>query len=217
MSRYLAPAAIVDVNALSSKNAITTLVEIEVDTDPPTRLRVARARSNIAWGKHTYYGSNLELSPAEEDGKASFNEQMLTIQNVTREIGLLVEEHDGLDGQPVTIYKVLSSDLTSGQYVTKDEFRIIEIHMGDSVAVVRLGRANLWRATIPAKRIMRNGCAVQYKGPLCAYLGALTLCSKVRGGGTGCEAHAVDSTDHPARFNGAPLMPRLTGLGVKKK
>jgi len=216
MTRPLSPAVIADKNALASANPFLTLVEIEVPTTPPTRYRLVRNTENVTWNGRTYYATNLSLSPAEEDGRASLTEQQLTVQNATREVGAIVESYDGLTDQPVTVYRVNKADLASGQPATKDEFRIIELHASESTLVARLGRANLWRASFPGKRQMRNACPFAYRGIECGYLGGLSTCDKTLTGPDGCEAHEGDSPLHPARFGGFALMPRPSGLGNPK-
>ena len=207
-------------NALSLDAPFIWLYEIEVPTTPPTRYRLTSHAESVDFGIDSA-GAALTYSPfpithsgSEESAEGDLPTVNLSISNVSRELSSIIETHDGMVGQPVTIMLTHLADLGSGSPMAKDEFTIETLELSESVIAVRLGRYDLYAVQFPNQRALRYFCRWKYKGSECGYLGALATCDKTLSGSNGCEAHGTDETAaglpviHPNRYGGFPGIPR---------
>lgn len=211
MPRPLSATAILEKNELSSDQAFVVLIEVQVPSTPLTRFRLAANPTAVSWQGNTYSPAALGLSVLREDGEGGFGELEVTLGNARRDAMPYLEQYD-LSGQPARLILVSQAELTSGEAVIDDPYRVISVAASAEAIVLRLGQWNAYQSQFPGAVAAREHCRFQYRGARCAYTGALATCDKTRQGPNGCEAHAVDSDDHPRRFGGFPLMPRGGGV-----
>lgn len=196
------------------------LYEIEVPTDPPTRYRLCgQYTEEITFRGNTYYPFPITHSSDTEDTEANLPEVGLTVANVSRELMTTISTYGGLIGQPVRIMLVNTTDLESNTAVTQQDFQIRNLSFNEESVTANLALYNLYRTTFPRNRLMRGHCRFAYRGIQCGYSiavsdGGLAECDKSLDGPNGCEAHGTNESTlgfpviHPARFGGAPSIPR---------
>lgn len=203
------------------------LYEVEVPTDPATRIRIA-ARHPVAvfFRGNTFYPFPATHSAVTETTEGDLSTTALTISNISREIVTLLEEHNGLVGQPVKVFLVSKLDLSSGNALVEQDFRIKSVSVNAESITAQLAVYNLYKAKFPALRLMRGHCRFAYRGTGCGYAlavsdGGLATCDKTYDGDNGCVVHGDNEVangqarKHPARFGGFLGIPRqLTAGGL---
>lgn len=214
MSLPLSPAEITAKEKLQQEQPWIWLYEIEIPTDPPTRLRLARNTEDVVFGTNnlgvpfTYYRFPIGHQSVTQDAKGSLGTTTLTVGNVTREVQALLETYNGLIGTPVRIMLINLQLAETGIPTLRQDFQIVAVSTNEDGVTAQLGQQNLYESTFPSARYLRENCRHQYKGPLCKYVGALATCSKTLDGANGCADH----TNEP-NFGGFPGIPRVGVTG----
>ena len=195
------------VGALSNQYPFVWLFEVEIPTTPPTRARLAAYTEDITYGASTtgadvvYTAYPFEVSAVQEDNAASLPRLTVSISNEAREVQALVEEYDGLIGQPVVLQLVNVSTLAAGAYRIYEGEVITLTGDAESVAI-EVGSYSLSTQLLPSQRALRDYCRHKYKGARCKYTGALPTCDKSLNGADGCEVHS-----NADRFGGFFSLP----------
>lgn len=212
MSLQLSPEEIAAKEKLAGEYPWIWLYEIEIPTDPPTRVRLARNTCDVEFGTNsdgvalTYTRFPVGHQRVKRDAQGGQTTTSLTVANVTREIQALLEAHDGLIGQPVRIMLINDHLKLTGKPTLRDDFEIVSVSTDERGVTAQLGQQNLYEASFPSTRYLRSACRHAYKGPLCKYVGAEATCSKTLDGANGCADH-----DNELNFGGFPGIPRLSG------
>jgi len=215
------------VHRLDNVNAFVWLYEIEVPTDPPTRLRFAgRQPNSISFRGNTYYPFPITHSPIEENTEGDLSVTSLNVSNISREIATILEDHSGLIGQPVRAMLVSSIEFSSGRALIEQDFTIRETSMSAESITAQLAVYSPYSSNFPGQRLMRGHCRFRYRSVGCGYVvpvgsGGLASCSKSYDGPNGCTAHGANEEStgyevrHPARFGGCQGIPRaISGGGL---
>lgn len=211
---------VISANDVQAKNQLYIdspwrwLYEIEVPSDPLTRLRLAQSREDIVFGTNstgavnTYYAASIAHGVQVTDTEATLPTVNLTISNISREVESILETYNGLVGEKVRILFVNLVDIDAGSTVPTftDEFEVLEVEADERDISAKLGQFNLFNLQFPNTRYTRDHCGFQFKGPLCQYAGVLTTCDKTLNGANGCTVHA-----NADRFGGEPGIPRISG------
>lgn len=212
-------------HALESGEPWKLLYEVEVPTDPPTRLRFVKGSPQATtetFRGNAYYPFPVTHASERVDTEGNLQETTLTVANVSREIVTLLEEHGGLVGQPVRIILIHNTELVAGngQPSLETDYRIASTTYNEDAVTSRLANHNAYRTNFPALRLMRRTCRwTVYRGQECGYAvpvasGGLLTCDFSLSGPNGCQVHGANelangfTVRHPARFGGAPGIPR---------
>lgn len=212
-------------HALESGDPWRLLYEVEVPTDPPTRLRFIKATpqaTTVSFRGNTYFPFPVTHASERVDTEGNLQETTLTIANVSREIATRLEEHDGLVGQPVRVILIHETELSAGngQPSLETDYRIASVTYNEEAVTARLANHNAYRTNFPALRMMRRTCRwTEFRGEDCGYAvpvasGGLATCDFSLNGPNGCEAHGANElangfdVRHPARIGAFPGIPR---------
>lgn len=201
-------------NDLVQVSPYIKLYEIELPTDPATRLRMASWPEDVEFGTNsngvalTYEMASVEHDESRETTSGGLPTATLTISNVRRDIVGYMETHDGLEGQPVRYMLVDSTALEMGQPIRREDYEILSSRVKGSTVTMQLGKPNLQRARFPQQRLSRT-CRFPYKSAECGYSGGLATCDKTMNGSDGCVVHANED-----RFGGFRSIPKTDGLGT---
>ena len=199
-------------NALINANSLDLpfvwLLEVEVPTTPPSRVRICRYTESIDYGVNSsgqainYEPFPFSIEKIEEDSEGTLPSIAISVSNVTREIQALLEAYGGLIGQVTRLMLVNVTDL-NGSPLLEYAGEVVSLTASESAVVFEVAAFRLASQPVPSKRALSDFCRFKYKGGRCGYTGALPTCDKVLGGDNGCEAHA-----NQERFGGFPSMPR---------
>jgi phage-related protein len=197
---------------------------VEADRDGTNAIRLAGYDSAVVYGGNTYSAFPIGVGGITRDLDGNRQPLEITVSNVSREIGGLLEDGEFV-GRTVKLLLVLSSDLTSAQdwgtWVVK----------GATVALDRatfaLGLPGDASAQVPARRILRGRCDYRYGDFECGYSTSLpnaisgtnpnfdpTTCDLTLEGENGCRVHGDNEVAngrarlHPLRHGACPSIPR---------
>lgn len=211
---------------LAGVEAFLWLYEVEVPTSPQTRYRfVGRHPTSVQYRGNTYYPAPISHEAAGDDTEGNLPEATISIGNATRELMETLETYSGLVGQPVRILLVHRSQLLSGEAIIEQDFTIADVSADENAVSARLALYNAYRTRFPSRRLTRGFCRFQYRSAECGYAvpiadDGLETCDKSLDGPNGCEVHGASEVAagfaqlHPARFGGAPGIPRPPTGGV---
>ena len=200
------------------------LYEVEVPTTPPTRYRLTNYDRTIYFGASTQ-GVPLEYTPfpcvqtdVEQSAEGDLPSLQLQVSNESLFIRSILEDYDGLVGQPIEIKLVHTLELDNPASALKFFGEIQSCRASLDRVTWTIGSRSLTAATIPGQRYIRGHCRFRYGDERCGYdlnnsaLAAahpscpksLTAC-ELRGD---AEVAAGLDRQHPARFGGWPGIPR---------
>lgn len=228
MPRFVSQKVFDQLHSLSNREAFVWLYEIEVPTDPPTRVRlVGQWTQQVTFRGNIYYPYDIVHSPVKENTEGNLSEVTLNVANMTREVQTILEDNNGLIGQPVRFLFVSTADLGGGKAVIEQDFTIRTVSSNNRNISMKLAVFNLFRARFPSRRLKKGHCRFKYRSAECGYVvptssGGLATCDQSLDGPNGCEAHGTNELDngfaviHPKRFGGFPGIPRqqTTGGGL---
>jgi phage-related protein len=206
------------------------LYEIDLPTDPPTKLRAAAYPETVYFGVDSlgatipYVPFSIAHGETTLDVEGGSPTVTLTAQNLTREMAALLETYGFLIGQTVRIRLVRLSETPSGNAFSDDLYEVLDAEMGETDATLSLGQSSMEKKSFPDHRITKDFCTSHYGSARCGYdtkrAGALQTCDKTRDGKNGCVAHGLSEllaslpVLHPKRFRGFPGVQRQGGTGV---
>jgi phage-related protein len=200
------------------------LYEVEVPTTPPTRYRLTNYDQTITFGQSSD-GVPLEYTPfpcvqtdVEQNAEGDLPQIQLQISNESLFIKSVLEDYDGLVGQPVVIKLVHTLELSNPNSALRFDGEIQACRASVDRVTWVIGSRSLTQAVIPGQRYIRGHCRFRYGDERCGYdLNNTTLatahpsCPKtldaceLRGD---AEVAAGLERQHPARFGGWPGIPR---------
>lgn len=213
---------------LQLMNPFRWLLEFEVPTDPPTRFRFTNNETPISRGTGpggvalTYYPKPIAHGDLTQDAKGDLQEVTINVSNITLELMTVLEAYDGLIGQPVILRLVNTLALSQAGAESRYDGRVASCRVTDSVAVFRVGQANLQRKQFPGNRWIAHHCPWRFGSAECGYVIPDTPGDTVGTGFSFCgrtlaqctergadeEARGILNSDgepnHPLRFGGAP-------------
>lgn len=224
------------INALDQDSPFIWLFEVEIPTDPPTRYRFNNGTTQIA------YGADINGDPVVYDpykvkvGKIIQNKSgdlptvRVVVSNVTREVGLIVDTHNGLSGQAVTIRIVNSATLLDPTAEVRIDSVIRSASVNNNAAMFVISPYNLQQHKTPSRRYLKNHCNFHFGQARCGYqlLPAGTATNVIGGGFDTCQKQFEACTDrgldeaarstvvqHPKRagfFRGIPRLSAKVGV-----
>ena len=223
------PAALQDRrHALHDAGAWIWLLGIQVPTTPnPTRYRFANYTSDVQFDTTTagvaltWKRFPFQVGEWNYSGDGSLPSVTVTASNLTRELGLAIEQYDGLIGSEAELRYVHSSALSSPAAQVPFQGRITSCKVTTQAAAIVIGARDIIRIQSPFARFSKHRCWVQFGGPHCGYVipaspgetigTGFSTCSKSL---AACEERGLDelargfAQKHPERWGGFPGVPR---------
>lgn len=224
MPKPLTPFVASDKNALRSSAVEVMLYEIEVPTDPPTRLRFAVHDEEVTWNGNVYFRAPISEAPSTEDAEGNLPYIEVQVPNAGYEIAALLNAHDGLIGRPARLLRVSLSDIASGQPIEQIDLTVADVDESTKAVRIRFEGFNPRRITLGGGGISRLTCWYHFRGLRCGYdlpvseTGAVT-CDHTYDGQNGCTAKDALyvasglSKVQSDRFGGFRGVPRGTSSG----
>lgn len=204
------------------------LYEVEVPTDPPTRYRLTNFNQPVEHGIDSE-GEPLVFSPVPiaqgemiESGDGDLPKLQVQVANEGQFLRRVMEDYDGLLGQPVVIRLIHSLDIGDPNAAQRFDGQIVSAKVTHERVAWEVSALSVQQAVFPTRRYMRSHCKHRYGGPHCGYdltnatleaahpdcTKTLTACTER--GDTEESVLGVTFRLHPARFGGEPGIPRFS-------
>lgn len=196
---------LIEASRLASDGAWLVLLEIQFAIDGIEPIRLVRNTENITWGGYEWQAFPFELDPAEQNSDGEIPALRVRVSNVTRGIQYYLEQGNGGVDSSVVVRVVHSANLGTGVFELEEEFVVQQTSYDTTWATFTLGGSNNLKRRIPQRRILKDFCPFQYKGPECKSTSGYTACGK-----TLAECRARGNSH---RFGGEPSIP-ISGLYV---
>ena len=200
------------------------LYEVEVPTTPPTRYRLTNYDAEITFGAATD-GTPLVYTPfpvvqtnLEQNAEGDLPQIQLQVSNESLFIRSILEDYDGLVGQPIVVKLVHTLELEVASAAVRFDGQIVSCSATFDRVSWNVSALSLTQAVLPGQRYIRGHCRFRYGDERCGYdLTNSTLatahpaCSKSL---EACELRGDEEVaagllrQHPARFGGWPGIPR---------
>lgn len=185
-------------------SAFIWLFELPVpDDSSPRTLRLCNQKRAVQWGTRsdgspvTWDPFPFAVAPLREDSEGTLEYYRVSLANISREIGALVEAFDGFAGQRAKLRLVTTADLDSTTPLMELAGGVLSVSVGAEVVQMELGEPDLSRIKFPRNRCAAQSCGHTYRGARCGYIGALPSCDKSLDGPNGCQVH-----ENEARWGG---------------
>lgn len=202
--RTLSIASVIESNKISSENAIT--MALDIDVIDPTTLAVAQRVRLVNYNSDLTIEGNLY-------NKASFDIQLKESATEVQNIQLTVQDQAGILMPYLKAYRggVYSTVLVSIVSVQPDNttavmdfseiFEVVSAGANDFVVNFEIGAENPLVKVFPQRRQMRDRCPYRFKSTECGYTGSATSCDLTLTGDNGCRVKG-----NQARFGGYPAI-----------
>jgi len=209
---------------LSDEYPWVWLYDIEVPTTPPTRYRLTNYDRNFSFDATSsgvplvYEPFPIVQGPVTQASDGDLPQIQLQVANESQIMRTILEDHDGLVGQPIVIRLVHILQQGDPSAALRFDGQIVACKATYDRVAWNVSALNLTQSSLPGRRYIRDHCRWRYGDANCGYdLNNSTLstaqpsCRKTL---ADCEAHGDSevaaglSRQHPARFGGWPGIPR---------
>lgn len=173
-------------NLISQESPWIWLFEVEVPTNPITRYRFCAYRKQIEFGFDssgnalTYYPAPVSHLGVELDANGDLPEFTLIVQDAEREVAQVVEQYDGLEGQPIEMIRIHINDLANPQAGERFAAVIQSANVQNERIAFLVSSFNIANYQVPSER---------YTEGFCRYVSAY--------GGARCGVSAADFAANP--------------------
>jgi lambda family phage minor tail protein L len=200
------------------------LYDIEVPTTPPTRYRLTNYDREVTFNVDsvgaalTYEPFPIAQSAVSQSAEGDLPQIQLQISNESLIVRAILEDHDGLVGQPIVIRLVHVLELGNPDAALRFDGQIVGCKATLDRVTWNVSALNLTQAVLPGQRYIRNHCRYRYGDERCGYdlnvsalASAHPTCEKTL---SQCEERGDTEVangfarQHPARFGGWPGIPR---------
>lgn len=201
--RNLSIASVIEANKISSANAITLAMDIDV-VDPVTlnfveRLRFVNYINDLTIGGNLYNKANFDLELKENAGE---------VQNISLSVqdqaGILMpylkKYRGGIKSRVLVSIISVQPDNTTALIDFSEMFDVISSSAADYVVSIEIGAENPLTRSFPLRTQMKDRCSFRYKSPECGHTGSES-CDLTLTGDNGCRAKGNQS-----RFGGYPSL-----------
>lgn len=209
-------------NKLAQDDSFVWLFEVQVPTEPPTRMRITNFQDQVSRGKNSN-GDDIIYYPVPALGgdfvdtqKGDLSSLTLTVSNATLEIMEYLELYDGLKGQPVTIRVTSRQSVLEPNADLRYDGIVTGCSVDDEVVSFNIGAPNLTATDFPRHRYSASHCRWRFGSVECGYVIPAGADDTVGGGFTtcpmlslaNCEERGDDEVargfvrQHPKRFGG---------------
>lgn len=204
------------------------LYEVEVPTDPPTRYRLTNFNAEVEHGVGSD-GEPLVYSPVPivhggftESGDGDLPRVQVQLAHEGLWVRRVIEDYDGLVGQPVVIRLVHALDLGDPSASMRFDGQIVSVKVTAERIAWDVSALSVQQAIFPGRRYQRLHCRHRYGSPECGFdLTNTTLeaahpsCTKTliaceERGDTEESVLGASFRKHPQRFGGWPGIPRFS-------
>lgn len=201
------------------------LYDIEVPTTPPTRYRLTNYDREVNYGQNsagvplTYSPFPVVQSAVSQNVEGELPQIQLQVSNESLFVREILEQYDGLIGQPIVIRLVNFLELNNPSAALRFDGQIVACKAGFDRVTWNVSALNLMQSVLPSQRYIRGHCRFRYGDDRCGYdlnngtlLAAHPTCDKSlmaceeRGDTEAATAGLVRL--HPGRFGGWPGIPR---------
>jgi phage-related protein len=209
---------------LADEYPFVWLYEVEVPTSPPTRYRLTNYDKEIAFDTTTlgaplvYTPFPCVQTPVTKNAEGDLPQIQLQVGNDSLVLREILEEHDGLVGQPVVIKLLHLLERENPSSALRFDGQIVACKVAQDRTTWNISALSLAQATLPGQRYIRGHCRFRYGDERCGYdltnaslSGPYPTCDKTL---SACEARGVLQQSlglpvrHPGRFGGWPGIPR---------
>jgi len=203
------------------------LYELEVPSSPSkTRYRITNYERAVKFGTNTA-GSPLVYSPfpvthgsLTQTRRGDLPTMRVTVQNATRELGLTVDQYDGMIGSRAVVRIVNLEALEEPTAQIRWDSEVKRVSVRAEMTTFELSAFNIYRSKFPRWRYLSQHCNFRYGGPECGYIPVAGAGNTVGTGFDFCpkqysscvergedeDARGVD-VRHPMRYGGFRGMP----------
>lgn len=200
------------------------LVEVLVPQDPPVRIRITNFTEPVTRGSDNtghpivYYPFPVAQGDLLQQTHGDLTDITFNVANITLEIASLLDQYDGLTGQPVVIRLVNLDGISDTDAELRTDGKVVSCHVTDTIATFTVSATNLTKALFPKRRCLAT-CIWRFGAEECGYDIPVGAGNTV---GTGfdfcnheledCETRGEDeeargrTVKHPLRFGGMPGM-----------
>lgn len=201
MPLEISDAAIADKNKLISNVAWIDFLKFEYESEDP--IRVCSYNEYVTWNGYTWAPVAFTKPEIEETKEAQIPDVSISFYDITQELIPLIDKYDGAVGATVTLYTVLSTQLSSATPEIEETMELLSTSVNhQSVITFKLGAENLLNQKCTPNRFLKNFC--RYTGlddDRCGYTGSETECDRTF---ARCK-----ELGNQARFGGMPAIGRL--------
>ena len=172
-------------------------------------------------GGQTYLNSPIRHEGIATNRSGEIDAIKIHASNVSREMGALLLQNNGLKGVKVTLKLVFADLLDDADANLSWTYYIDASEITENEAnFIATSKLDFYEVELPARRFMRDHCPWQYKKEGCwlksggvwvapsGFTNEAAQCDKTRKGPAGCEFH-----NNQLRFGGFPAIPS-TGIYV---
>jgi len=195
------------------ENQPIMLYEIEVDES--NVLKYAEYDIEVNYGGNTYIPFPIKHEIISSNLAGEIDAVKVNVTNISREIGALLIQNNGLKGKKVIMKLVFADHLDDPDANISDTFYIDAYELNENAATFLLtSKLDILEVQIPGRIFVRDYCQWQYKKEGCwlwngsaweaptGFTNEATQCDKTLKGSSGCEFH-----NNKLRFGGFPGIP----------
>lgn len=199
------------------------LLEVRVPSDPPTRIRVTNYSEPIARGTDNqghpivYYPFPVAQGDLLQQTNGNLTDVTFNIANITREFSQILDQYDGLAGQPVVIRLIHSQGITDPDSELRSDGTVVKCVVTDQIASFTVSAKNLIKTYFPKRRMLGQSCIFRFGQDECGYAIPASTGETVGTGFSSCGHGLADCSErgrdevargldsgHPRRFGGFP-------------
>ena len=219
-------------NQLRDESPWVWLYEIEIPSSPVTRLRLTNHDALIEFGTDSngdaipYYPFPIIHAGIRATAAGDIPTLDVTVANISREVGRLVEQYDGLSGAKAKVFLLNMADIANtAAHISDDSSEVRTVRVSAESCTFSLSAYSLYRAKFPPDRHVARHCGWQYGGDQCGYALVAGATNTVGGGFDFCrktlaqcqqrgddESARSVTVLHPDRFGGFLGVPKNVAL-----
>lgn len=180
----LSAAITLDKNKTATDSAYLLCLEVDIPGLSDT-IKLVRNTDDIVWNGHTWQAFPFELDELGAGAAGEVPQVNLRVANASRAIERYLIDYDNYlkstgssEKIIVNIYVVNSNELDDPTSVVEHQYILRQPTTTTQWATFQLSADNPFKVRIPRNRILKNHCGYAFKGDLCQYAGAETLCNR---------------------------------------
>ena len=192
---------------IKRKNARLTkpifLYSVQYDKVGNNWLRYTSFPEDVTFDGITYLHKAITHDRISESLDGSIPKVRLTIGNVDRYIGYLIETNSGLRNAEVNITLVFQEELANPSVYDESVFSVADVVVNQRQAeFVLASKLDVMDIKLPRRKFYRTFCSFFFKGEGCQYLGVETQCNKT--------LQRCTELGNVQNFGGCPAIPQKT-------
>lgn len=207
----------IDGRTLQAPDGFAWLGEVEVPTDPVTRIRVTTNNKDVTFGAAidgtpvVYTPWPMTIGRIVRQKKGDLPQLLFTVSNAKQKFPQIMKDHNGLVGQPAVIQLISLGELDNASASLRFDGEVMGAEVTVTQVTFKIGTLNLKQMKFPAQRFVSDHCRHRFGGPGCGYnvnhpLATFTTCPRSY---AACDERGDDEENvmlvarqHPERFGG---------------